>query len=45
MSSLNDDEMQAMAGAIRRVEGWRAGTSYARGNAANPPWVTALLGP
>jgi peptidoglycan hydrolase-like protein with peptidoglycan-binding domain len=44
MTSLSDDELRAMAGAIKRVEGWREGTTYQRGGAGNPEWVAPLLG-
>jgi peptidoglycan hydrolase-like protein with peptidoglycan-binding domain len=43
MSSLSDAELEAMAGAIRKVEGWKEGTIYRRGR-GSPAWVAPLLG-
>jgi hypothetical protein len=45
MNQLNDDQLAALAGAIRQIEGWQEGTVYNRGDDNLPDWVAALLGP
>jgi len=42
MSTLDDKELSAVVGAIRRMEGWRAGTTHTCASGAS--WAKALLG-
>ena len=44
MSSLSDSELEAMAGAIRTVEGWKAGTTYSCTTPNAPDWARQALG-
>jgi hypothetical protein len=41
--SLTDSELAAVVRAIRKVEGWRPGTSYTCDTRAAPDWAAALL--
>ena len=45
MNTLNGSELEAFAQAIRKVEGWKEGKTYQRGDASNPEWVEQLIGP
>ncbi len=44
MSSLNADQLNAVAGAIRRMEGWRAGQEYTCSTQNLPAWASTVLG-
>jgi hypothetical protein len=44
LNTLSDDEFQSMARAIKRVEGWKPGTIYRRGESNLPGWAAQLLG-
>lgn len=44
MSSLTSDQLDSVAGAIRTMEGWRAGQEFTCSTQNLPPWVSNLLG-
>ncbi len=44
VGTLDSGELDAVARAIKDVEGWKDGTTYRRGDAKNPAWVLPLLG-
>lgn len=45
VGTLDAGELDAVARAIKDVEGWKDGITYRRGDAKNPAWVLPLLGP